>query len=111
MIRSSVTAHSAWKIIALPETEWKNSILRVIGTQCQSLAKSHPRVYLLVAATFALVGYFYLLLFPWLIYKSGGGPVYLIFITLAASVVGKAMPRVPQLVLNAKIDAPETSPS
>jgi hypothetical protein len=79
MIRSSVTAHSAWKIIALPETEWKNSILRVIGTQCQSLAKSHPRVYLLVAATFALVGYVYLLLFPWLIYKSGFGIYEILF--------------------------------
>ena len=73
MIRSSITAHSAWKIIAMSETEWKNSILRVIGTQCQSLAESHPRAYLLVAATFALVGYVYLLLFPWLIYRSGFG--------------------------------------
>jgi hypothetical protein len=79
MIRSSITAHSAWKIITMPETEWKNSILRAIGTQCQSLAESHPRVYLLVAATFALVGYVYLLLFPWLIYKSGFGIYEILF--------------------------------
>jgi hypothetical protein len=73
MIRSSVTAHSAWKIIAIPQTDWKKSILKVIGTQCQSLAVSHPRVYLLVAATFALAGYVYLLLFPWLVFRSGIG--------------------------------------
>jgi len=79
MIRSSITAHSAWKIIAMSETEWKNSILRVIGTQCQSLAESHPRAYLLVAATFALVGYVYLLLFPWLIYRSGIGIYEILF--------------------------------
>ena len=63
----------------MPDTEWKNSILRVIGTQCQSLAKSHPRAYLLVAATFALVGYVYLLWFPWLIYKSGFGIYAILF--------------------------------
>ena len=79
MIRSSVTAHAAWKIIAMPEKDWRNSILRVIGTQCQSLATSHPRVYLLVAATFALVGYLYLLLFPWLIYRSGFGIYEILF--------------------------------
>ena len=73
MTRSSITAHSAWKFIATPHTDWKNSILGVIGTQCQSLAESHPRIYLLVAATFALAGYVYLLLFPWLVFRSGIG--------------------------------------
>ena len=63
----------------MPENKRKNSILRAIGTQCQSLSVSHPRVYLLVAATFALVGYVYLLLFPWLIYRSGTGIYEILF--------------------------------
>jgi len=79
MIRSSITAHSAWKFIAMPDNEWKKSILRVIGTRCQSLAESHPRAYLLVAATIALVGYAYLLLFPWLVYRSGFGIYEILF--------------------------------
>lgn len=70
MMRSSVTVHSALKFIPLPEKGWEKSILRVIGTQCQSLAESLPRTYLLFAVTFALVGYLYLLLFPWLVFRS-----------------------------------------
>ena len=70
MMRSSVTVHSALKFIPLPEKGWEKSILRVIGTQCQSLAESLPRIYLLLAVTFALVGYLYLLLFPWLVFRS-----------------------------------------
>lgn len=73
MMRSSITVHSALKFFPLPDTGWKKSILRVIGTQCQSLAESHPRIYLLLAVTFALVGYLYLLLFPWLVFRSGFG--------------------------------------
>ena len=70
MMRSFVSVHSAWKFIATPHSHWKNSILRAIGTQCQSLAESHPRAYLLVATTFALAGYACLLFFPWLVFRS-----------------------------------------
>ncbi|MEN8206631.1 MAG: hypothetical protein ABFS24_11530 [Pseudomonadota bacterium] len=72
-MRSSVTVHSALKFIPLSETGWKKSILRIIGTQCQSMAVSRPRVYLLLAVTFALIGYLYLLMFPWLVFRSSFG--------------------------------------
>jgi hypothetical protein len=73
MIRPSITAHPVWKFFVISETHWKDSILGVIGKQCQSLAELNTRAYLLFAATFALVCYAYLLLFPWLVFRSGVG--------------------------------------
>ncbi len=42
----------------------------MVCTHCQSLSESRPRVYLLLATAFALAGYAYLLLFPWLVLAS-----------------------------------------
>ena len=73
MMRSSITAHSVWKSIAIPRFAWRESILRILGTHFQSLSESHPRAYLLLAASFGLVGFVYLLLFPGLALISGHG--------------------------------------
>lgn len=73
MMRSSITAHSVWKSIAIPRVAWRQSIFRMLGTHCQSLSESHPRAYLSVAAIFGLVGFAYLLLFPCLAFISGHG--------------------------------------
>lgn len=49
---------------------WKESVLRMIGVRFQILSKQHPRIYLLVVYSVALLGYAYLLLFPVLVLVS-----------------------------------------
>jgi hypothetical protein len=72
-MRPFTTTHTSWKSDAIPKMVWRQSILRLISTQCQSLSELHPRVYLLGAASFALIGFAYLLLFPCLIFISVNG--------------------------------------
>jgi hypothetical protein len=64
MMRSSTSAQSVWKKIAIPTSDWKQSIFRNLGTYCQSLSESHPRAYISLAAIFGILGFSYLLLFP-----------------------------------------------
>lgn len=79
MMRAPVTALSVRKSLASPDTAWRRLILRMVGTGCQSLSQSLPRVYLLVAATFGLVGFAYLMLFPCLVLTSGYGLYEVLF--------------------------------
>ena len=50
--------------------DWKESTLRFIGVQFQSLANQHPRIYFLAVYGIAFLGYAYLLLFPILVLVS-----------------------------------------
>jgi hypothetical protein len=57
----------------MPLDALRKHILWRVSRDCQSLSASCPRVYLLLAATCALAGYLYLLLFPWLVVASALG--------------------------------------
>lgn len=54
-------------------SSWRRAVLAAVAAHSRSLALSHPRFYLLTAAAFALAGYAWLLLFPWLVIRSGQG--------------------------------------
>jgi hypothetical protein len=58
----------------MSETGWKQSLLQPISEGWETLSERYPRGYLLVATALALVGYGWLLLFPWLVLAglSGG---------------------------------------
>jgi hypothetical protein len=53
--------------MVMSETGWKHSLLQRFDTGIESLAEICPRGYLLVATAFALAGYGWLLMFPWLV--------------------------------------------
>lgn len=80
-MRSFTTAHTNRKINAIPKMVWRQSILGKIGTQCQSLSELYPRAYRLGAATFAIIGFVYLLLFPCMVFIS----VYSLYAALLKS--------------------------
>ncbi|MGB5473529.1 MAG: hypothetical protein WBQ78_08630 [Gammaproteobacteria bacterium] len=73
MARSFTAADPAWKSLSMPALAWRKPFLQAVGAWSQSLSESHPRLYLLFAATSALAGYLWLLLFPWLVFASGHG--------------------------------------
>ena len=57
----------------MPDTGWRQLLLQRIGTGIDRLAKSRPRGYLLTATIFALAGYGWLLMFPWLVLAGVAG--------------------------------------
>jgi hypothetical protein len=57
----------------MSETEWRQSLRQRIGTAVESLAETYPRSYLLVVTGLAVVGYGWLLLFPWLVIAGVSG--------------------------------------
>ena len=57
----------------MSETGWRQSLLQHIGTGIESLAETYPRGYLLVVTGFAVAGYGWLLLFPWLVLAGVSG--------------------------------------
>jgi hypothetical protein len=73
MVRSFTAAAPVWKGMAVPVLAWRGHVLGAFAELSRSLALSRPRLYLLVAAVLALAGYAWLLLFPWLVFRSGQG--------------------------------------
>jgi Zn-dependent protease with chaperone function len=57
----------------MSETGWRQSLLQRIGTGVEYLAETYPRGYLLVVTGFAVAGYGWLLLFPWLVLAGISG--------------------------------------
>ena len=56
----------------MSEHGWQFTILQTIGTRTEVLAELYPRLYLLLVAGFALLGYTGLLLFPLLVLAGAG---------------------------------------
>jgi Zn-dependent protease with chaperone function len=57
----------------MSETGWKHTLLQRIGSGVESFAETYPRGYLLALTGFALAGYGWLLLFPWLVLAGVSG--------------------------------------
>jgi hypothetical protein len=76
MLRAFNVTNLAWKNLCIPG---KESFLEVIREECQLLSDSHPRAYLLLLTVLALVGYAWLLLFPWLVLASAMGIHHALF--------------------------------
>jgi hypothetical protein len=79
MLRAFSISSPVWKNLSIPAGIGRESLLGMVCEQCQSLSDSRPRVYLLLATAFALAGYAWLLLFPWLVFASALGIYHAVF--------------------------------
>ena len=109
----------------MSESGWKLLVLGRIGSQMKYLAESAPRVYLLLASLFAIAGYAYLLLFPWLVLVSGLGIydalfnsqaviwshalIWLIIATLSGLVTCRGIQIKPVLPAGLELEKPKTT--
>jgi hypothetical protein len=76
MLRALDVSNLALKNLRIPG---KESFLEGICEESRLLSDSRPRVYLLLVTVLALVGYAWLLLFPWLVFASAIGIYHALF--------------------------------